>query len=308
MRHRQVLVTLGAILALSTVAGPAFAEDLEDYLEKAADADYAGTRVVVTVWQGRSVAEMTRVEHSSDVMMLGAPGFEAVIVDGKVARGEDPGVALAGWSAVAISDRYTVGAVAEADRLGRAAHAVQILEEGVLRARIVFDSTTWAPLVTEIFDDQGTLFRIASFTDFDPHPRRVYEEAGDAGRDYEVVTGSSESSLPATAAGYSRVDMYADADGVHQAFFSDGFFSFSVFEVAPRQVRQRFDGAATITVEGADYRVMVRPSELWVAWEHGPTGYVLVGDLPPDHLRDVLGDLPEPRQKGLWERIFGFFG
>ena len=70
MRHRRILVTLGAILALSMVAGPAFAEDLEDYLEKAADADYAGTRVVVTVWQGRSVAEMTRVEHSSDVVML----------------------------------------------------------------------------------------------------------------------------------------------------------------------------------------------------------------------------------------------
>ena len=307
MTRSRLSVVFFAVISAFLIASPASAEELEDYLEKAADADYAGTRVVVTVWEGRSVAEMMRVEHSGDVMMLGASGFEAVIIDGKVALGEG-GVAVATWSVPAISERYVVGGVEDVERLGRPAHAVSILEGGVVRARIVFDSSTWAPLVTEIYDGEAALFRIASFTDFDAHPRRVFSETPDAGRAYDVVAGGSESSLPAAAGGYARVDMYVGADGVDQAFFSDGLFSFSVFEVAPRQVRQRFDEATTMRMGDADYFVLVRPSELWVAGEHGSTGYVLVGDLPPDHLGDVLIEFPEPRQKRLWERIFGFLG
>ncbi len=307
MRRRRIVLVVAVVGALLATASPAFAEDLEDYLDMAADADYGGTRVVVTIWDGRSHAEMTNIEHSRDVMMLGVAGNEAMIVAGKVTRGEGAGVALATWSGPAVTDKYAVGQADDVTWLGRRARAVTILEDGVKRARILFDVATWAPLVTEIYSDSGELFRVASFTTFNPHPTRIYDSMPDAGHDYDLVARIDQSSLPATAGGYERVDIYAGADGVNQDFFTDGLFSFSVFEVTPRQVRQRFDGADSIRLAGGDYVVLVRPSELWVAWEHGDAAYVLVGDLPPDHLEHVLVDLPVPKGRSWLDKLLGFF-
>jgi hypothetical protein len=44
-------------------------------------------------------------------------------------------------------------------------------------------------------------------------------------------------------------------------------------------------------------------------WEDGSKQYVLVGDLPPDHLGDVLSELPSPDAGSMWtkwwRRLFG---
>ena len=299
-----VVVVVGVFVG---VAVPASAEDLEDYLEMAADAEYAGRRVVVTVWDGESHAEVTQVEHAGDVVMLGSGAGEAVIAPGKVTQAGGRGVAVAAWTAPLDSDKYSIGEVVDVTRMGRRARSVTILEGDAVRARIVFDLDTWAPLATEIYDGNGDLFRLASFTEFDAHPRRVYEATLDAGHDYDVVDRVDSSSLPISAGGYTRVDMYAGTDGVEQAFFSDGLFSFSVFEVTARQMRDGFEGGSVLEVGGADYVVLAQPSEVWVAWEHGAAAYVLVGDLPPDQLEGVLLDLPTPKRQNLLERIFGFF-
>lgn len=303
---RRVLVVTGVVLMVLSAAAPSFAEDLEDYLARAAEADYAGTRVVVTVWEGRSIAEITDVEHSGEVVMMGVA--DTMILEGKVAKGGETGVAVSTWSTPVVAAKYTVEVDVGLTRLGRAARAVRIMEGGQLRARIVFDLATWAPLVTEIYDAGGELFRIASFTDFDPHPRRVYDPSFVEGHDYELAAHSDDTSLPATAGDYDRVDAYTGGDGIPQAFYSDGLFSFSVFEVGARQVAERFDDATVLRVDETEYLLVVQPTELWVAWERGDDGLVLVGDLPPDHLRRVLQDLPEPRRPNLLERILDLLG
>lgn len=308
MSGKRALAVALAVAGIVAAGSPASADELEDYLEHAAEAEYAGRRVVVTMWGDRSVAAVTDVEHSSNIFMIGAGGTEAVIIEGMAMQAPGDGVALARWSPPAVSERYEVGAVNEVTQLGRAARAIDILEGDRLRARIIFDGATWAPLVTEIYDGDGQLFRVASYTALDPHPRRISEQLQTRGYDFDLVDRLDASTLPETAAGYQRADMYADGNGVTQAFYSDGLFSFSVFEVAPGQVKDTFGGASTMQVDGGEYWVIVRPSELWVAWEHGTIAYVLVGDLPPDHLNDVLSALPEQKRRSWLDRILGIFG
>ena len=114
--------------------------------------------------------------------------------------------------------------------------------------------------------------------------------------------------LPASAAGYQRADAYHAGDGV-QAFYTDGLFSFSVFEAKRGSTPDDFDDATKFQVDGEDYRRIVRASTVWVYWAAPDRSYVLVGDLPPDHLEQVLQALPEPGDRGLfvriWRRLFG---
>lgn len=304
------LITVTTVMAaLGAVAGTASAGDLDEYLEKAADADYAGRRVVVTTWDGRTQAEVMEVEHAAGMMMIAGAGSDVVIGDGKVAKDGVDGVTFSGWSARRASDKYSTGEVTEVTRLGRPARSVTVYEGGVVRARIVFDAATWAPLATEIYDGDGTLFRFAAFTDFNATPRRVFtamrEHEDDA---YDVLAQATSSSLPAEAGGYEQLDAYMGSDGVAQGFYGDGLFSFSVF-VLPSGVDQPdMPEAVGMAFAGRPYMVLVEPNDVWVSWRRGTAGYVLVGDLPPDHLELVLEELPAPRAPSLMERLLSLFG
>ncbi len=306
MRRRRLHGVLVAALAAAVtigVAAPAAAEDLEDYLEKAAEAEYAGRRIVVTIWEGRSIAAITALEHAGKGMMAAASG--TVIRSGRVAFEGVAGVELSGWSTSRLDARYRTGEATEMLRLGRPAYAVSVYEDDVVRARIVFDLETWAPLATEIYDGEGELFRYAAFMEFSPGVARP--TASDYGYGYDLVARVEESSLPVVAGGYRRVDAYAGPSGSVHSFYSDGLFSFSVFEVAPRAAEERFRDAEVFELAGAEYLVLAEPSALWVKWRGRDAAYVLVGDLPPDHLRRVLADLPAPQPMSWLQRILGFF-
>ena len=303
------MALVAAVAMIVAAGGPALAGDLDDYLEKAADADYAGRRIVVTTWVGRTEAAVMQVEHGEGVMMIAGESSDVVIGRGRVAMDGTNGVALSGWSSPVAAARYTTGEVDDVSRLGRPARSVTVYEGDTLRARIVFDLATWAPLATEIYDDDGNLFRFAAFTEFDAAPHRVYsalhEHEGDA---YDVVARASSSSVPATAGGYTLLDTYMGADGVTQGFYGDGLFSFSVFVMPSGVSRPDLDGAAAVDLGGERYLVTVEPNDVWVTWRHGNVSYVLVGDLPPDHLELVLGSLPEPKALNLLQRVLSLFG
>ena len=65
------------------------------------------------------------------------------------------------------------------------------------------------------------------------------------------------------------------------------------------------DEAATVPdVAGHEYAVVVEPSRLLVAWRADGGDYLLVGDLPPDHLEAVLRLLPAPGSEGLFDRVW----
>ena len=86
----------------------------------------------------------------------------------------------------------------------------------------------------------------------------------------------------------------------------DELFRFSLFVV---------DGRVDVTngrawgVDGFEYVRVITAAETQVLWNAPDQTFVLIGDLPPDHLEEVLADLPRPGQRNwfarVWRRLFG---
>lgn len=299
------VLTLLALSGLWLVfsASSAAADELDHYLIEADHADYSGRQVVVTVWDGVSRAGIFDVEQAG--MMRRGAG-ESMVGAGKAVT--DQSVAISEWSAPVVASRYSMGAPGERTRLGRQARTIDVFEDGALRARLVFDMETSAPLATEVFDGNGSLFRFSTMIDFSPGVKSIYASPASSS-DYDMMLSVDGSSLPATVAGYVRADTYSGPDQAIHTFFTDGLFRFSLFEVEGVVEAGRFDSGSKFQVGQATYQRIVEPSEIWVHWRSGETSYVLVGDLPPDHLEEVLVELPHPRNRGFFKRIWrGLFG
>jgi len=153
------------------------------------------------------------------------------------------------------------------------------------------------------------LFRLAALIDFEPGAVLDMPEMPPLHSQTMVMPTAEPGSLPAEAAGYRRADTYAGPDETIQAFYTDGLFSFSIFESERGERPEAFDDATRFEVEGETYRRLVTPSHVWVHWQAPNRSYLLVGDLPPDHIEQVLTELPEPGNRGLfvrmWRRLFG---
>jgi negative regulator of sigma E activity len=142
---------------------------------------------------------------------------------------------------------------------------------------------------------------------FDPNPRRIYTVLGASS--YDVVTTSDSDHLPESVAGYTRVDTYRGPNDSIHSFYSDGLFSYSVFQINGEGVAEPFAHAETMKLDSGSYRWFLTASELWVQWSRAGKTYVLVGDLPPDHLEKVLAELPHAESGNLLSRIWnGIFG
>jgi hypothetical protein len=115
--------------------------------------------------------------------------------------------------------------------------------------------------------------------------------------------------LPRQSVGYRLVDAYAAPGGGTQSYYSDGLFSFSVFESKRGSTPEVFSDATAFQVGGETYRRIITPSHVWVQWHSPDRTYVLVGDLPPDHVAAVLPAFPEPGNRAffvrMWRRLFG---
>lgn len=295
-------------VSLIATALPVFAEDLEDYLAEAGSAEYSGRRIVVTNWEGTSTVGVYEFAHAGGVALIDDGTGEAMVGAGRMSNAGG-GVILPEWSAATLADRYTTEDALAVTRLGRDAHVISVREDGAVRATIVFDDTTGAPLATEVYDGEGRLFRYTAMLDFDPSPVLVYSEMATTGYAYDVMTPDTEGALPAEVGDYVRADAYSGPDDARHTFYTDGLFSFSVFEIGGETTPSRFDDAADLDVNGASYALIVEPTDVWVSWSASGTTYVLVGDLPPDQLAEVLEDLPRPSRPGIFRRLWrGLFG
>lgn len=307
-RSARALVVVGVVSTLIALpASPASAADaLEDYLSEADDAEYSGRRMVMTSWEGMSEVGVYDVTHTGDVTLLDAG--QTQVSSGKVA-GENTAIAVLDWSRIPLADRYTVVEVGSVKRLGRSAQAIDVYENDTLRAAIVFDDATGAPMLTQMYDGAGDLYRYSTMLEFDDQPNLVYADIGTTGREYDVMLPVGDAPLPSSVSGYTRTDAYQGADDWLQTFYSDGLFSFSVFEAEGAITLNQFSDAGTFEVDGVDYALLVRPAEVWVTWRTSDATFVLVGDLPPDHLEQVLEELPDPEQPGFLRRVWrGLFG
>lgn len=281
--------------------------DLENYLLGANQADYGGTQLVVTVFEGEAKAGVVDVAHAGEMLVL---ADSTLVGDGKVKAKEAGSVVVSDWHLLGTSERYSTLDPVDVRHLGRDAESVAVVEGSMLRAQIVFDKGTGAPLATQVYNVDGTPFRQSWMFQFDPRPPRgVYENSADDGGEYTVMLPASTEGVPAEIGGYRLGDRYAGPDSVYHSFYSDGLFSFSLFELEGRPPLAQFDEAMSVAYSGSRYDVLVAPAQLWVGWATPDTTYVVVGDLPPDHLEDVLAELPRPRKRNLLSRFWsGLFG
>jgi hypothetical protein len=130
-------------------------------------------------------------------------------------------------------------------------------------------------------------------------------------REYRMMLPLEDAKLPIELAEYHLTDVYVAPHDGRQAFYTDGLFSFSVFTT-----RGRADWAKiatneySYTADGYDYLRVISPTNVTVLWNAPTTAFALVGDLPPDHLVDVLADLPRPGtdnwMKRMWRKLFGY--
>jgi hypothetical protein len=299
------LISLG-VLAVSVATARAD-DELDDYLSRAADADYQGTAVVVSSWHGVRAATVVDIAKSGSTLVVDS-GAGAVTITGDGSAHDAGGtVRMSEWSSAGTSDRYRVAEGRPVVVIGRPAVELEITEGDVTRAVMVVDEETGATLSTTVFGADGVVFRESAYTSFDGAGAGIGN--GDAGPGYTMLLRTPDSELPHDLAGYLLVDAYRDASGVSQAYFSDGLFSFSVFELDESDRLAGADGDVELDVDGSTYRVVVEPTRLSVTWRAESGDFLLVGDLPPDHLEDVLGELPAPGSDGLlrrvWQSLFG---
>ena len=204
--------------------------------------------------------------------------------------------------------RYTVSQGGVTEHLGRSAYVLEVAEADLLRMRMIVDKSTSAPVATEVYSPDGTVFRYSSMIEFsvsvDPEMAMIDEHP------YEMMLPVDQVGLPVDAAGYQLVDVYAGPEGASQAFYTDGLFSFSVFTSDGRvNWEAALDDELPYAVDSYSYFRVINPASLWVLWNAPGTTIALVGDLPPDHLEEVLAELPRPGMDGwmtrMWNRLFG---
>lgn len=304
--RRFVVISAMVCLWLAVATGVATADDdLDLFLERADAAGYSGVQFVVTVWDDDTVSGVFELEQAGERVMVQQGDGESLISDGKVlGMGDAGGLAIGSWSEGVLGSRYRVGSVGAGERYDRPSETVEIFEGDLLRARLVFDVKTGAPVAAEVYDSAGELFRFAAMLSFDPSMDGLSGmPAGEP--DYEVVLSRVSTTLPASVAGYTRVDVYdAPGGGVH-AFYADGLFSFSIFELPKDAGDGRFRDADTVEMNDRPYRRLLTPSDVWLMWRSSDATLVLVGDLPPDHLASVLEGLPGPERRGFFSRLWG---
>lgn len=308
----RLLAALSSFAVVAVLAPTAAADDgLEDYLREASDAEFHGRGIVMCTWGVDSAAATYEVTRSQGMSMVHGPGGELMSSGGISAMrsGSDwYAVEVTQWATWQLSDRYTITEPVPTDRLGRAADQVLVLEGDLTRARLIVDRGSTVPLVTEIFDGDGNLFRLAAMLEFSvvtELPPPMPSVPGTV----PMMAAQPPTDLPSEVAGYHRSDAYQAPNEAVQAFYTDGLFTFSVFTARRSGVPDDFKHATEFTVDDERYRRIVTPSHVWVHWRSRNRSYVMVGDLPPDHIAAVLRGMPAPGSRGFFSRLWrGLFG
>lgn len=307
---RRVLAILVAVAVL-VPAVSAGATELDDLLQQSHDAAYSAEQAIsCSTPDGIRDAVVKISQSGGDITVSSSVGDDVEVKSG------DGGWTLSSHGGVVSSTAvegegaefeglYQVEDLGETAAMGRSAMAYRLVRDGVVRAELVFDDETGAMVATTTFTDDGETYCQRRFIAFDPT---------DPGTDFETTADSQEiapsqtvdSSLPEMISGFQRLDVYEDQLGFRFAYYSDGFFSFAVFET-PAIVR--LEDSGVFELAGDEYRRAFSPGQATYAWEARSGGMALVGDLPPDLHDDILSALPAPDTpnifRRLWRNLFG---
>jgi hypothetical protein len=304
----RLLVALVVFLAVVPATG-ALGAELDELLDRSHDATYAAEQIiscstpdgvrdaVVRITQsGGEVRVSSNVTDDVEVS-AGAGSWSMRSGDGLVAE------AVVGGGKEKTEPLYTVEEERAVEYLGRAAMSYLLIRDGEPRAELVFDDDTGALVEVVTFTIGGEVYcerRFVSLeTDVEPQPQLPET---DGALPIEIV----ESNLPAEVSGFERLDQYEDEDGLRFAYYSDGFFSFAIFET---ETTVELPEATVVELQSGVYQRAFTAGQATYVWETRDGGVALVGDLPPDLNQVVLAEMPHPEDPGFfrrwWRNLFG---
>lgn len=308
---RRTAIVGGVLIATMAMSAPhALADDLSDVLERANTSTYTATRLTVSVWGGQSQIIKERVEHADGAEMVRVDETWSMVGNGRtISMGDSPtGLAFMTTSTPIETSRYQLGDTTPISHMRRDCTLVPVYEGESIRAHLIVDRLTGAPLISYLYDGDGDVFRQISLSSFSPH--RTYEWSGDPSDvPVEIVMHTDDVAVPEEVAGYHLVDVFPGPGDSQQGYYSDGFFEFSLFTVPSSVSLGGFDDSMTFVADSGLYDMVPSAKDVRLQWTSPDSQYVLVGDLPPDHLNEVLAELPEPDTatmlKRLWRKLFG---
>lgn len=307
MRRLVALVVVGVLVPATAVS----AQSLEELLERSRDASYSAQQLISCSTPDGARDAVVRIAQSAGEMRLAAAVNEEVEVaagSGAWTLSRSGGVVSSAALAPGRDSQeplYLIEEIGDRRVLGRPASAHRLIRDEVIRAELVFDDETGALLWATTFTADGEIYCDRRFVSFDPtNPNLEPPAPGplDSGlsapiQDVVIV----DAALPESAAGFDRLDLYEDADGFRFAYYSDGFFSFAVFET-PTAVA--LSDASSVKLDQGVYMRSFTAGQATYVWETRDGGMALLGDLPPDLHEAVLGELPAPETPGLFRRIW----
>lgn len=302
---------LSLVAVLVVVPGTAaFAAELDELLEPGQEASYSAEQIISCSTPDGVRDALVRIEQvggelqltssvSDDVeVTAGAGGWTITSDDGLLAQ------ATVNDGEPAGDELYVVEEEGAVDYLGRVAMAYLLVRDGEPRAELTIDDETGVVVKAVTLTIDNEVYCERRFVSLDTEPpvidKRSVNDLDDPPTPIET------SSLPERVSGFELLDQYEDEGGVRFAYYSDGFFSFAVFET-PTAVA--VPEATPVELGSGDYLRVFTAGQVTYLWETRDSGMVLVGDLPPDLHEAVLAEMPRPEDPGLfrrwWRALFG---
>lgn len=295
------------LVATMTTFPPA---DLIDDMDQAAEADFVGRQLVVCWSPDGVLAQVSHVEQSGGMTMVVDGDSYVAIGQGKMIDTYGGSITYLEMSPTTPWRLWDGYEVVEGDPVpgAQTERNLEIHENGQVRARFLLDEATSVPLATEIFGSDGSLYRYTALIEVGPRDSDPMLDMADM-PEPEVFETATDVTLPTAAGHYWRADSYVVGSGI-QAFYTDGLFRFSVFELSRKTDGGALADKPSVEIAGkGGYHRLYNPAAVTVMWRTVDQTYVLIGDLPPDHLELVLVDLPTPRRanplKRVWRWAFG---
>ncbi len=302
------------VLVMMMPQSVALAVDLDELLEESRSASYSaeqliscstpdGTRDALIELEQRGGEVRYGGKSESGPQVWSGYGGWVVQSDGSVVDSATVSGDEAAEDDQLAAEAYTVEETEEVSYLGRTATRYELLDGDVPRAELVVDMETGVLLVVTTFDGDGEPYCERRFVSFDPQaPEWEISETGPS----EELEVNSASLLPVRIGGFALLDAYVDDAGLTFGYYSDGFFSFAVFESTVEIV---LEGGVGHLVDGDNYLREFSPGQVTYTWPVQGGGMALIGDLPPDMHNQVLEELPSPYDAGffrkLWRNLFG---
>lgn len=305
---RRVVALVAALVVVPATS--ALGVELDELLERGREASFSAEQVIRCSTPDGVKEALVRIEQAGGEVRLssnvtddvevtaGSGGWtltrdDGLIAEATVVQGDSRAEPL-----------YDVDEEGSVEYLDRIAIEYLLVRDGEPRAELVIDEETGVVVETLTFTDDEEVYCERRLISFDSRPPEAAKER--ASQETTVPTDVDQSNMPETLLGFELLDHYEDEDGIRFSYYSDGFFSFALFET-PSEVA--VPEGTPIELQSGDYLRVFTAGQVTYVWETRDSGMALVGDLPPDLHETVLAEMPHPQDPGLfrrwWRALFG---